>query len=173
MSLICKRTGVEKKFFDLCNQLVSEEGYILYDMEYLRGSFTLRLYIMNEETGTALIEDCVKIDRAMTPYVEEADWMPEELNLEVSSPGVYRHLKSKWHFDRVIGETICVNSMLRIKDDNIDNLPKSLKGQKKFNAILKEVSEEGIVLNFEKEKFDLFLKFEEIKKANLEINISK
>tara|TARA_Y100000590_G_scaffold470750_1_gene669290 strand:- start:60665 stop:61147 length:483 start_codon:yes stop_codon:yes gene_type:complete len=160
---------MDKKFFELCQKVVSAEGLEIYDLDYLPGSHELRLYIQNPETRTAVIEDCIKIDKAMTPYIEEEEWMPSELTLEVSSPGVYRNLTSLEHFKIVEGQNVQLTLKKKL-DDDLEGLPKKLKGQKKIIGTLIEVLEEGIALEIEDLKINL--KYDEIKKANLEVDIA-
>ncbi|MCB9091043.1 MAG: hypothetical protein H6621_11630 [Halobacteriovoraceae bacterium] len=103
-----KRTGLEQKFFELCYPVVAELNYTLYDMDYLNGQKLLRLFIMDDKTQTAVIEDCVKVDRELTPFFENNEWIPEDIVLEVSSPGLYRKLRTLQHFEWSIGERIAV-----------------------------------------------------------------
>ena len=114
-------SAMEKKFLDMSLKVTEETGYYLYDMEYIKGSKTLRVYIADKETGSALIEDCVKVDRAFTDHVEAADWVPEDFVLEVSSPGVYRKLKTEEHFESAIDEIIFIetNEPLDIVDKKL------------------------------------------------------
>jgi len=77
----------------------------LYDLEYQTGTFLLRVYIINPETLTAEIGDCVKVDDALTLPLQEA-WVPEGLTLEVSSPGIFRSLKNDWHFEMSLNRRI-------------------------------------------------------------------
>ena len=68
LELEIKRSNLEQKFFDLTEKIVKENSYALYDVEYLSGSSTLRVFIMDPKTKTAVIEDCIKVDRAFDPY---------------------------------------------------------------------------------------------------------
>lgn len=158
--------GKEKKFFDLCTKVCSAEGFHLYDLEYQPGQHLLRVYIMNPETKTALIEDCVRIDRAMTPYIEEEEWMPAELNLEVSSPGLYRSLKVLEHFEMAKGERVSLTLLQKLTEDEFELLPRSLRGQKKFSANLVEITSEKLELEFD--GYKLQIEFENIKKAQMD-----
>ena len=163
--------GVELKFFNLCSKVVEEQGLNLYDMDYERGTQLLRLFIMDMSTGSAIIEDCVKVDRAMTSHVEEEEWMPAELVLEVSSPGLYRQLNTVKHFEDIVGQNVNLHTRKNIAEDKFPGAPKGLKGNKKFIAKLASVSEEALGLEFGEFTFDL--NFEDIKKANLESDLSK
>ena len=165
------RTGMDKKFFDLCSAVVNEQGLEVYDMDYLPGSHELRLYIINPESGTAVIEDCIKVDKAMTPFIEEEDWMPSELTLEVSSPGVFRNLTSLKHFESAVGENVQLLLVKKLDEKELEGLPKKLRGQKKMIGHLEASTTEGIEVTLENTKLNF--KYDEIKKANLEVEIAK
>ncbi len=141
-----KRTGMEQKFYEACEGVVRECGYLLYDFEYLGAQKVLRIFIMDEESSSAVIDDCVKVDRALSPVFEENDWIPEDITLEVSSPGIYRKLKTKQHYDWSLGRRIQVK---------FRGSPVSFSGDKKAEkylrgrvvvGVLEKVSEED---NFE------------------------
>ena len=76
-------TALEKKFLEVCAPVVTEQGLELYELEYISGSQLLRLYVENPVSKSANLEDCVKVDRAMTEVVEANNWMPDALVLEV------------------------------------------------------------------------------------------
>jgi len=168
-----ERQGLEKKFFELCSEIVSEFGLELYALDYLPGSHVLRVFIQNPETKTAVLENCAAVDRKMTPFIEELDWMPSELTLEVSSPGVYRELKEGAHFTEAIGQRLNVafNRKLAAEDmienGNAPSCKKQAIGQKKICASLAEFSQEHAVFDFEGE-FKFKVSLEDIKKANVE-----
>jgi len=166
MDIMTSRTGLEKKFYDLCEPVVIETGYRLYDLEYLPSQKLLRLYIQNPSTGSALIDDCVKVDHALSAPFETESWIPEEITLEVSSPGVYRHLSSLEHFKLSSGEMIAVVIVGNLKDEQILNAPKGIKGEKKFRGKLVEVGEEDFVIEIK--SFPLKLEYKQVKKANLD-----
>jgi ribosome maturation factor RimP len=170
MDIHLKRTGLEKKFFLLCEPVVQEAGYRLYDLEYVASQKLVRLFIQNPHTGTALIEDCVKVDNALSIPFENEDWIPAEVVLEVSSPGVFRHLNSLEHFKLSLGEIIAVTISGVIPEEQLVGAPKGLKGEKKFRGKLLEVNEEKIVVEIK--NFKLSLDYKQIKKANLDPDLS-
>ncbi len=169
MALKEDRTGLEKKFYDLCEKLVPEAGLELYDLEYLPGSYELRVYIRNPQTKTAVIEDCIAVDRALTPFLEE-EWVPEKLTLEVSSPGLFRVLRTSAHFAEVAGENVCLTLRERIDAAQYPGLPKSVEKNKKFVALMTGVHETGIEILIDEMKVKI--PFENIKKANLETSLN-
>lgn len=166
MEIQRERTGVEKKFFHMCEPIVQEAGYRLYDLEYVTTSKVLRLYIQDPRTGSALIEDCVKVDHALSPAFESETWIPEEVVLEVSSPGVYRHLANLEHFKMSIGEIISAVVIGNLAPEQLEGAPKGIAGEKKFRGKLLEVGEEGFTL--EVKNFPLKLNYKQLKKANLD-----
>lgn len=164
MQLGKDRTGIEKKFFELASQAVGSLGFQLYDMDYISGAHLLRLYIMNPQTKSAVLDDCVTVDRAMTPHLEQ-DWVPQELTLEVSSPGVYRHLRTREHFQMALGERL----QLALKEPLVFKGPKDKEiKRQKVVGFLKSFDDTGIRLGLVPEDSEHEIKFEIIKKATLD-----
>lgn len=166
MELEKKRTGIELKFYELASKIVSEFQYELYDLEYISGSSTLRVFIMDPATKTAVIEDCIKVDRAFDEYVEDASWVPNDFVLEVSSPGVFRSLKTLDHFEKVIGEVIKVSITGKLEAEQAKLLTKSQKAQSQFRGTLLETSKDKIIIETTDAKVSL--NFSQIKKAALD-----
>ena len=166
MDINQERSGLEKKFWLMCEPVVQEAGYRLYDLEYVSTQKLLRLYIQDPRTGSAVIEDCVKVDNALTPPFETETWIPEDVVLEVSSPGVYRHLANLEHFRMTIGEIISVVIMGQLSDEQVTGAPKGIKGEKKFRGKLLEAGTEDFTI--EVKGFPLKLTYKQVKKANLD-----
>ena len=102
-----KRTGLEAKFLDVCLPVVLAEELGLYDLEYIAGSKTLKLFVIDEKTKSAVLQDCIKVDRALSEIME-SDWVPDDIVLEVSSPGLFRKLRSIDHFEAQVEEFVSV-----------------------------------------------------------------
>lgn len=170
MDINQERTGLEKKFFLMCEPVVQEAGYRLYDLQYVVGQKLLRLFIQDPRTGSALIEDCVKVDHALSPAFESETWIPEEVVLEVSSPGVYRHISTMEHFKMSIGEMVAVTIMGQLDEAQTTGAPKGIKGEKKFRGKLIEVTPEDFTL--EVKAFPLKLTYKQVKKINLDPDLN-
>ncbi len=166
MDIKQERNGLEKKFFLMCEPVVQEAGYRLYDLEYITSQKLLRLYIQDPRTGSALIEDCVKVDHALDPAFESETWIPEDVVLEVSSPGVYRHIANLEHFKMSIGEMVAVVIMGQLSEEQVKDAPKGIKGEKKFRGKLIEAGEENYVIDVK--GFNLKLTYTQTKKINLD-----
>jgi ribosome maturation factor RimP len=168
MILKKERTGVEKKLYDLTEKVVKGENLNIYDVEYLASSGILRVFIIDEKTDTAQLDDCVRVDKAFNPYFESESWIPENITLQVSSPGIYRRLTTLEHFKAQVGKRIKV-IFFKALGELVEDAPKKLKGAKILVADLLEVTEEGVVLGENDYKFSVG--FIDIKKANLEVNL--
>ena len=166
MDIQQERNGLEKKFLNMCEPVVQEAGYRLYDIEYVTGQKLLRLYIQDPRTGSALIEDCVKVDKALSPAFETETWVPEDVVLEVSSPGVFRHVANLEHFKMSIGEIIAVVITGQLSEEQAAGAPKGLKSEKKFRGKLIEANPDEYVI--EVNGFNLKLNYKQTKKVNLD-----
>jgi ribosome maturation factor RimP len=159
------RVGIEKKFLDLCQPVITDLGLDLYDMDYVVGSKTLRLYIMDRVTKTAVIEDCAKVDRALSEPFEQNPWIPEEITLEVSSPGLYRKLKSFQQFEYAVGQRVLVKFRGPLKEElKTNKIIADLKG-------IESQSDNEFSLKLEYKDKEIELISNQIIKANLEPEI--
>ena len=155
MELNKSKSNLENKYWEMCQEVVHENNLKLYDVEYINSSSTLRVFIFDEKTKTADLDDCVKIDRAMTPYLE-ADWVSDKLVLEVSSPGMFRPLKEEKHFELAKDENV-----LAVLNDKIEGV----KGNK-IRGKLKDFDKESFKLDIGGDEVTLPLV--KVKKVNLD-----
>lgn len=86
--------------------IVEQNGCTLWDVEYVKeaGVWYLRLYIDKE--GGVSIDDCVNIDHAMDPILDEQDPIEGSYTFEVSSAGADRALKKPEHFAAFLGSEV-------------------------------------------------------------------
>ena len=155
---------IEEKFSNVCNSLLPDSNYGVYDLRYLSGSSTLRLFITkNNDVRGVDINDCVNVDRILSPLIETEDWIPSNFVLEVSSPGIYRDIRTSHQLK------YSVNELIKIKfNSSIDE--KALKN-KHLVATLKEFSdsEMHVVRDDNNEKMNI--KYELVKSVNAELKI--
>lgn len=163
------REGLEKKFYDLCLKIVTENGYKLYDLEWHPGSGELRLFIMDPKTGSAVIEDCAKIDHALSPFIENESWMPENLVLEVSSPGLFRNLSTVEHFKMIEGQEASLTLFKNISEEQCPELPKAFRHNMKPKVKVLEAHESEVKVVLKNVVFNI--PYTQIKKANLETEL--
>ena len=144
-------------------------GYKLYDLEWLSGSGELRVFIMDPQTGSAVIEDCAKVDHALSPFIESETWMPDNLTLEVSSPGLFRQLSSVEHFRMIVGQEASLTLFRNISEDQCPTLPKAFRHNMKPKVKIVDVCEDSVRVSLKECEFSI--PFEQIKKANLETEL--
>jgi ribosome maturation factor RimP len=164
------RTGLELKFFELTQKILKELNLELYDLEWVQGPGDLRIFIMNPETKTAVLEDCIKVDRAFSPFIETEAWMPENITLEVSSPGLFRHLNQVVHFQMSVGEELSLTLNKKIDEEQVKDFPNALRNNLKLKVKLNTVESDGV--NVEVKNIQFKIPFTQIKKANLETDIN-
>jgi ribosome maturation factor RimP len=153
---------LESKILALAREVVATTPYSFYDAEYNKRSKVLSVFIFDKQTNTALIEDCVFVDRAFTEFVENASWIPDDFTLEVSSPGVFRKLKTAEHFEKALNERITIDFLQSLKHEN-----KKLNNKKSFKDVYVVSIKDGKV---ELDILDeiIIVSLDEIKKAKLD-----
>ena len=93
----------------LANEIAAPMGLRVYDTEFLKegAKKVLRIYI--DKLGDYIaIDDCEAVSRALSDRLDEQDFIEDAYTLEVSSPGLERHLKRDWHFEEAVGEKVDV-----------------------------------------------------------------
>ena len=134
--------GVPEKVFPIVAPIVEEAGLRLWDIEfYKEGSEQILCITLDSDEGIN-IEDCERVSRAVDGPLDEADPIPCEYYLQVSSPGIERDLKKREHFEEFIGETIRV-SLYAAKKEGV------FAGMKVINATLDSLSEDASSLTLE------------------------
>ena len=132
---------VEEKVGNIVKAPIEKLGYELYDVLYIKEgkNYTLRI-VIDKEDGIDL-EDCEKVNNAITDLLDDEDLIKEQYFLEVSSPGIERILRKDWQLKKFIGSNVEVNMFK--KDEN---------NKKEYIGILKEVSEDELILEIETEE---------------------
>ena len=95
----------------IAQQACESQGCLLYDFDLIGSGKgrTLRLFI-DKENG-ASIEDCSEVSKIVNDQLDEKDIIPGGMyHLEVSTPGIDRVLKQKWHFEKALGKKIHVKT---------------------------------------------------------------
>ena len=105
------KQSIVNQLEELAAPFIEEHGLILYDAEAENSSKTLRLFI-DKENGIQL-EDCEKVARKLDEALTEAEVYGGDFTLEVSSPGVERKLRKKWHFEKVLGKYYLRNQSVK------------------------------------------------------------
>lgn len=133
--------SVEEKVEKLIEPIIEKIGYELYDVEYAKEgkNYFLRIFIDNEK-GIDL-NDCEKVNDAITDILDNENYIKEQYFLEVSSPGIERILRKDKHLRQNIGQQI-----------NVKLFKKDTNGQKEYLGTLKKFDDFKITLEQENEE---------------------
>jgi ribosome maturation factor RimP len=118
----------------LVDEVVVREGFELVDLEFGTGKQRKRLLVMidhpgrtsyappardGSSLGPALVSiaDCVKVAKALGPVLDVEDAIRSAYNLEVSSPGMDRPLKTPRHFGLAVGLPVRIKTRVPIKSE--------------------------------------------------------
>ena len=134
---------MRERLIELLEPLVRHLGYELWELEFTGRNGVLRLYIDSPEGID--IDDCETVSRAVSDRLDEADPLPGEYTLEVSSPGMDRVLRTAQHFERFIGEQVNVE------------MKQQVNGRRRFVGKLLKVSPQDIQIEMGGEQFELAL----------------
>ena len=117
---------------NIVNELI-EEPYELIDVEYVKEVSLkyLRIYIDNQ--GKMSLDDCQRFRRQISEKLDKIDPIEENYMLEISSPGLDRHLKKDKDFSREKGKEVELK------------LFKAIDGAKEFEGTLVGLNDENEV----------------------------
>lgn len=126
---------------DKIEKIVLSCGCDLYGIETLQENYTqiFRVSITKQEGISH--DDCQKVSEMISPLLDIYNPLEGKYNLEVSSPGVERKLKTKRHFKLSYGEKIQV----------------TLNDKTKITGVLGEIDDSGFYLN------DKFIQYSDTK----------
>ncbi|KPK99611.1 MAG: hypothetical protein AMJ90_09225 [candidate division Zixibacteria bacterium SM23_73_2] len=88
--------------------LIQKQGYELVDLK-LKGSgppSVLRIYV--DKAGGITLDECARLSKKLSDYLDLEDLINHRYTLEVSSPGLDRPLVTEGDFRRKIGEQVKV-----------------------------------------------------------------
>lgn len=145
----------EIKVLDLCAPVLLEHGFALVDLDCRIGSKSLvRLFVESiEPAKTVSLDDCVRATKAVEPVLEAHPDIPGFFDLEVSSPGLDRRLRTRVDFEQALG--------YRVKLKLAESIPGF--GSKPAGQ-LKNVDQHGVLL--EVDKRDISILWTNIRQAN-------
>jgi ribosome maturation factor RimP len=148
-----------KQLIRLLEPEVRAMGYELVDLLYREGNkhALLRLYIDLQDSDTEQevaegelpravgLDDCQKVSHQVSGLLDVEDPIPWAFELEVSSPGANRPLRTEAHFQRFIGE--------RVKVELVDQGEE----RRRYTGEVESVGSGSVVLNVDDERFELEL----------------
>jgi len=153
------RRAVQQSLYTLLEPSVLEQGYELVAVELttVEGRRTLRISI--DKPGGIVVEDCTRINRALSTILDVEDPLDGAYDLEVSSPGLERPIQKLHDFERFCGYRVRIQ------------LEKDAPGRRRFTGTLGPADSGFIQVNVDGEEFQLSL--EMVEKAHLLLEIEE
>jgi ribosome maturation factor RimP len=151
------------KMKEIAKEICQREGCKFYDLDFNSGSKGRgrKLVIYVEKEGGVSLEDCEKVSKGVGLMLDVEDLIPGgEYILEVSSPGLDRPLKEKWHFEAAIGQKVFVQSTESLIPDNPENYKRF-----KVTGFLEKVEGESVTVKADGQ--DFVIPIDNIKKSNV------
>ncbi len=150
---------LEQKVREVVTAPVEGAGYELVDVEWKheQGGWVIRIFI-DSPKGVSH-EDCEQVSRQVSATLDVHDVVPHAYNLEVSSPGLNRPLRTSEHFRRFVGQ----KARVKLKD--------GLEGRRNFAGRI--VAAEGTAVTIEVDGKEYTLPLADVEKANLEWQFQK
>ncbi len=147
---------VVEKIQEFVESILLSMGLELVEVQYRKegDGWVLRLFLDGPD-GIG-IDQCARVSRELSFFLDVEDLIPHAFNLEVSSPGLERPLRTLADFKRFVGKKA------RIK------LRHPIEGQKVFVGSIGDSDEKGVELHLDDGGSDRFL-MDQIKKARLSL----
>ena len=124
----------EQEVIKLVNPIIESKKIDLWDVEFKKEgpSYVLRIFL--DKDGGIGINDCEEVSRALSDVLDDADPIPQEYMLEVSSAGLDRAIKYDEHFKKCAGKNVDVKLFAAI--DGLKEITAKLIGHTEENVIL-------------------------------------
>jgi ribosome maturation factor RimP len=148
-----KKQSKEEFLEELLDPIVTEAGYMLYDLTFEKKGKDWVLVIYIDANHPVSLNDCETVSRCVSDYLDEKDPIEQSYYLEVSSPGLDRLIKKEKHYLANVDQRITVNLFAPVN------------GKKEIMGLLKKYQSDFItILNDDGELMEL--ETEKIAKAN-------
>lgn len=108
-STMDQQRDIGVRLLELAVSIAGSLGLVLYDVEFRRGGQKSKLLVfIDREDGGVSLEDCEQFSRQISRELDVLDLIHVAYDLEVSSPGLDRHLRTTEHWNRAIGGKVRV-----------------------------------------------------------------
>jgi ribosome maturation factor RimP len=91
---------------ELISPVAEALGLELWDVEFVKEGARRILRVTIDSEHGITIEDCERMHRAIDPVLDEADPIDTSYDLEVSSPGIERELRTDEHILCFVGAEV-------------------------------------------------------------------
>jgi ribosome maturation factor RimP len=139
---------------DLAEQACAQENCRLYDLEFVSGSGgrgrAVRVYIdrVSDDKEHVGVQDCANVSRSLSLLLDVEDAVTGgQYELEVSTPGLSRILREKWHFEAAVGKKIEVKTQSGMDQWNPGDT--RIKGRLRMTGTINRVEDQSVWIDFE------------------------
>ena len=143
------------RLLQLLTPPLEQLGYEILQLDWRREGKEQILCLWVDRPEGVNLDDCVLVNRAVEPILDNEDPIRGAYRLEVSTPGVDRPLRTLAHYQRFLGERITLL------------LHNSQQGHKRWTGTLQTTNDQGIVLQAEQGPL-LEIPLQEIRQAHLD-----
>lgn len=156
----------------MIHEVAARENCLVYDVEFVGAGKhrTLRIFI-DKEDGNVSIDDCSNVSKGLNELLDaDENLIPGgAYNLEVSTPGLERHLKTPWHFQKVVGKKILIKTSKSLESAGVTD--KRLKSAKTVEEVLAGADDNGIRFQIKDE--EVTIPYAMIEKAKVVFEMTK
>ncbi len=124
--------------------IFENNGYELYDIEFVKEGPNWYLRIYADKEGGITIDDCELISKETSAILDKNDPIEQAYILEVSSPGIDRPLKKPEDYEKYKGEIVDIKLYKSV--DKVKEFQGKLLGLEEETVTIED--EDGKVLSF-------------------------
>jgi len=152
-----RKEEILEKVRQIAAPLAAHEGLELVDVELGGGGGRQTLRLLIDKPSGVSLDDCTAVSRAVSVALDVEDPIAGAYDLEVSSPGLDRPLRTAEHFEKYAGQKV------RLK--TFGPLPEC-ENRKTFVGILKGYGDGAVVVDVDGKVFRV--PHAQVSKANIE-----
>jgi ribosome maturation factor RimP len=160
---------IQGKVQTLAGQVAEDEGLELIEAAVLGAGRKKIVRVTIDKEGGVNVGDCERVSRGLEAILDVEDLFQTAYMLEVSSPGLDRPLAKMRDFERSAGKLAKVVTSEKIGTENVFVGRILDTGENWIRLRLEEKPEKGRPKKKAAEPADVFIPFEKISKARLEI----
>ena len=136
---------MRNRLFGLLEPVVAGLGYELIEIEFSPASARalIRVYIDRTDRTAVQLDDCERASHVIGRLLDEMDPIEREYQLEVSSPGFDRPLRTAAHFARFAGREARIE------------LAEPIEGRRRFRGRLGSVDDGMVIIEVDGREWKL------------------
>jgi len=139
-----RKEDILEKVRQIAAPLAAQEGLELIDVEIGGGGGRQALRLFIDKAGGVSLDDCSSVSRAVSAALDVEDPIQGAYDLEVSSPGLDRPLKTPEHFRKFAGSKVRIRTFGPVP---------GCEDRKTFVGILNGYEEDQVVVDVDGKVF--------------------